>query len=88
MSAITQLVNSQNQIQLHACMVASVSQLDTLMISANKYLIENVIKQLKHLGGLESTQEKKLLLAAPGAIITHLSCSPNFPRVSILNEAG
>ena len=87
MSAITQLVNSQNQIQLHACMAASVSQLDTL-ISANKYLIENVIKQLKHLGSLESAQEKKLLLAAPGAIIAHLSCSPNFPHVSILNEAG
>jgi len=70
-------------------MVASVSQLDTLMISANKYLIENVIKQLKHLGSLESTQEKKLPLAAPGTIIiTHLSCSPNFPHVSILNEAG
>ena len=50
--------------------------------------VENVIKQLvhtsacvhrdmKHLGSLESTQEAR---------VTHLSCSPNFPRASYLDE--
>ena len=33
-----------------------------------------------HLGSLESTQEARVAL---GATLTHLSCSPNFPRASI-----
>ena len=38
---------------------------------------------MKHLGSLESTQEAR---ATPRATLTHLSCSPNFPRASYLNE--
>ena len=36
----------------------------------------------------ESVRIKKLelLLAMPRAILTHLSCSPNFPRTSYLDE--
>ena len=37
-----------------------------------------------HLGGLESTQEASVALGlSPRANLTHLSCSPNFPRASI-----
>ena len=35
-----------------------------------------VHRDMKHLGSLESTQEA----------LTHLSCSPNFPRASYLDE--
>ena len=34
---------------------------------------------MKHLGSLENTQEARVAL-------THLSCSPNFPRDSYLDE--
>ena len=34
---------------------------------------------MKHAGSLESTQEARVAL-------THLSCSPNFPRASNLDE--
>ena len=51
------------------------------MTSANKSLekkiflrVENVIKQLVHTS------------ATPRAFLTHLSCSPNFPRASYLDE--
>ena len=36
-----------------------------------------VHRDMKHLGSLESTQEAR---------VTHLSCSPNFPRASYLDE--
>ena len=36
---------------------------------------------MKYLGSLESTQE-----ATPRATLTHLSCSPNFPHASYLDE--
>ena len=36
-----------------------------------------------HLGSLESTQEARVASAASRATLTHLSCSPNFPRASI-----
>ena len=36
---------------------------------------------MKRLGSLESTQE-----AMPRATLTHLSCSPNFPCASYLDE--
>ena len=35
-----------------------------------------------HLGSLERTQEARVALPAPRAILTHLSCSPNFSRAS------
>ena len=35
-----------------------------------------VHRDMKHLGSLESTQ----------GTLTHLSCSPNFPRASYLDE--
>ena len=38
-----------------------------------------VHRDRKHLGSLESTQESRTTL-------THLSCSPNFPRASYLDE--
>ena len=37
-----------------------------------------VHRDMKHLGSLESTQE--------ATVLTHLSCSPNFPRASYLDE--
>ena len=40
-----------------------------------------VNRDMKHLGSLESTQE-----ATPRATLTHLSCSPNSPRASYLDE--
>ena len=42
-----------------------------------------VHRDMKHLGSLESTQEAR---ATPRATLTHLSCSPNFPRASYLDE--
>ena len=33
-----------------------------------------------HLGSLESTPKLELLSAAPRATLTHLLCSPKFPR--------
>ena len=39
-----------------------------------------------HLGSLESTQEIELFSAAPRATFTHLSCFPNSPRASYLDE--
>ena len=37
-----------------------------------------VHRDMKHLGSLESTQEAR--------VAAHLSCSPNFPRASYLDE--
>ena len=45
-----------------------------------------VRRDMKHLGSLESTQEARVALATPRATLTHLSCSPNFPRASYLDE--
>ena len=39
---------------------------------------------LKHLGSLESTQEARVALSY--TTLAHLSCSPNFPRASYLDE--
>ena len=39
-----------------------------------------LIELWMHLGSLESTQEPRV---ARGDTLTHLSCSPNFPRASI-----
>ena len=43
-----------------------------------------VHRDMKHLGSLESTLE--LLSVTSQATLTHLFCSPNFPRVSYLDE--
>ena len=42
-----------------------------------------VHRDMKHLGSLESTQEARVAL---DVTLTHLSCSPNFPRASYLDE--
>ena len=42
-----------------------------------------VHRDMKHLGSLGSTQEARV---ARGVTLTHLSCSPNFPRASYLDE--
>ena len=36
--------------------------------------------------GSVSIKKLELLLATPRATLTHLSCSPNFPRTSYLDE--
>ena len=45
-----------------------------------------VRRDMKHLGSFESTQEARVVLATPRATLTHLSCSPHFPRASYLDE--
>ena len=39
---------------------------------------------MKHLGSLKSTQEARVALGY--TTLAHLSCSPNFPRASYLDE--
>ena len=41
---------------------------------------------MKHLGGLESTQQARVALGYASTTVMHLSCSPNFPRASYLDE--
>ena len=69
-------------------MVVSFCGLATAFLPANTQLSWNkrklcVHRDMKHLGSLESTQEAR---ATPRATLTHLSCSPNFPRASYLDE--
>ena len=45
-----------------------------------------VHRDMKHLGSLETLKKLELLSATPQATLTHLSCSPNFPRASYLDE--
>ena len=52
--------------------------------------VENVIKQLVHTSACVHRdmilKKLELLSAMPRATLTHLSCSPNFPRASYLDE--
>ena len=41
------------------------------------------IKLWMHLGSLESTQEEEAQEEEARATLTHLSCSPNFPRAPV-----
>ena len=54
-----------------------------LKMLQNNWIIRQlcVHRDMKDLGSLGSTQE-----ATPLATLTHLSCSPNFPRASYLDE--
>ena len=55
------------------------------------YRVENVIKQLVHESAVRSSRYEALgkfgeHSATPPATLMHLSCSPNFPRASYLDE--
>ena len=54
------------------------------MLSNNWFIRQLCVhRDMKHLRSLVSTQEAR---ATPRATIMHLSCSPNFPRASYLDE--
>ena len=52
----------------------------------NVTLVKVDVSLIFVLGSLESTQEAVVARATPRATLTHLPCSPNFPRASYLNE--
>ena len=45
-----------------------------------------VHRDMKHLESLETLKKLELLSATPRATLTHLSCSPDFPRATYLDE--
>ena len=57
---------------------------ETRINGFKNYRVENVIKQLIHASAVHSSRYEAL---GKFAEHPHLSCSPNFPRASYLDEA-